>query len=411
MATTATGSGKTGFYAFLMLVIKCLVSNPDLSLKGSDTFPKNPVMLVVLPTKALQYDMQAGMQKFGLEVVVVNSDEVLSRRKQKGDLWSECVERFDVILISPEELVSLNFNQLLANSIFFSRVCRFGVDEAHLINTWGKTFRTAFKQLGFMRVRLPSRNQKFTPLITTSATIREGQPKDNICKVLGLREGSYHLIRRSNLRHDIQLLFRPMAAGPAGQTFPELAWVLDSSEKTVIFTKHIATGFRVGAYLWKVGLTKKMHDLPKRIRLFNSLNWVSYNQETLGFLNDNPYSTITIATDILSVGWDSPDTKTAIIFGEPNDVDDFVQKVGRVGRDRSKVSNPRAILYYTKNAIATANELCHGAQASATTSPDDEDNTMDISMARLLLAPCYMAELNRQYNNPTQEEPCLCSRC
>jgi ATP-dependent helicase YprA (DUF1998 family) len=60
LATMATGSGKTGFYCFLMLVILAISRDPELALDGM-TFPKNPSMLLISPTKALQQDMVWGI--------------------------------------------------------------------------------------------------------------------------------------------------------------------------------------------------------------------------------------------------------------------------------------------------------------------------------------------------------------
>lgn len=56
IATMATGTGKTGLFSFLMLVIRAISRNPSLAL-GGKTFPKDPCMIVVCPTKALQADM------------------------------------------------------------------------------------------------------------------------------------------------------------------------------------------------------------------------------------------------------------------------------------------------------------------------------------------------------------------
>jgi len=56
VATMATGAGKTGFYCFLMLVIRAI--SQDLTMALSEMmFPKNPCMLLISPTKALQQDM------------------------------------------------------------------------------------------------------------------------------------------------------------------------------------------------------------------------------------------------------------------------------------------------------------------------------------------------------------------
>lgn len=81
------------------------------------------------------------------------------------------------------------------------------------------------------------------------------------------------------------------------------------------------------------GFGQNPKDLGKQLLLFNSLNWQSYNEETLSFLNNDNLAAVTIATDVLSVGWDSQVTEDAIILGEPADVDEFVQKIGRIGRN------------------------------------------------------------------------------
>ena len=53
MVTTATGSGKTGLFIMLMLVICMISQEPSLAL-GPRRFPKDPAMIVVCQTKALE---------------------------------------------------------------------------------------------------------------------------------------------------------------------------------------------------------------------------------------------------------------------------------------------------------------------------------------------------------------------
>ena len=52
LATTPTGSGKSGYYILLMLVVREIAADDSLMI-GEKRFPKDPVMIVVLPTKAL----------------------------------------------------------------------------------------------------------------------------------------------------------------------------------------------------------------------------------------------------------------------------------------------------------------------------------------------------------------------
>ena len=85
--------------------------------------------------------------------------------------------------------------------------------------------------------------------------------------------------------------------------------------------------------------------MPKayRICLYNPLNWPSYNAENLGFLNNNSHAAITIATDIINIGWpigwDSPNTEDAIILGEL-ELEELVQKIGRVGQYAQQNRSP-----------------------------------------------------------------------
>lgn len=56
LATTPTGSGKTGYLIMLMLVGRELSEHEELCL-NDERFPKDPAMIVVCPTKALEEDM------------------------------------------------------------------------------------------------------------------------------------------------------------------------------------------------------------------------------------------------------------------------------------------------------------------------------------------------------------------
>ena len=339
--------------------------------------------------------------------MVINSDTTAQARSTKKNLWLEAQTDPDVILLSPEELGHRECFKLLDNLTFKTRLCFLGIDELHLIYWWGKSFRPAFQQLGVIRARLPLRRGRSIPILGTSATLREGPPMESIRAVLGLIPGKYHLIRRSNMRHDIQIICREMQSGIGGTSFPELYWVLDSDENTVIFCKTISLGFRLASYLWQRAKSKGFRNLPGRIRHFNALNWISFNDQTLGFLNNNESSSITIATDVLSIGWDSKFSRDAIILGEPKDVDELVQKIGRIGRNRKAVSNPRAFIYYTRTALATAKNISQKLPAAK----QSTEEMMDITMAQFLLAPCKPKIINTIYDNPVEDLPCNCSQC
>ena len=94
LATTPTGSGKTGFFTLLMLVVREIAADKTLAI-GNEVFPIDPVMIVVCPTKALEEDIVGlvitndGMlltlakatqsREAGLMAIVINSDTVMHR--------------------------------------------------------------------------------------------------------------------------------------------------------------------------------------------------------------------------------------------------------------------------------------------------------------------------------------------
>jgi ATP-dependent helicase YprA (DUF1998 family) len=56
LATTPTGSGKTGYLTMFMLVVRNIATNKTLAL-GQEKIPKDPAMIIVCPTNALEDDM------------------------------------------------------------------------------------------------------------------------------------------------------------------------------------------------------------------------------------------------------------------------------------------------------------------------------------------------------------------
>jgi hypothetical protein len=52
-------------------------------------------------------------RKVGLTAIVINSDTVDLARKSKCNIWQEAIKGFTMVMVSLEELVLRDFNQLL----------------------------------------------------------------------------------------------------------------------------------------------------------------------------------------------------------------------------------------------------------------------------------------------------------
>lgn len=344
------------------------------------------------------------MAKLGITALMINAESVASARLQKEDLWVKARQGISMLILGPEQLISKGFQDLLKHEAFFDRVCALGVDEIHLLVMWGLAFRKAFSQIGFMRARF----RPGIPMIGLTATLLDDtKVADAVFNMLGVNRGEFYFIRRSNARHDIQLLFRTLYSGIDGLYFPELAWVVKTNDKTIIFGATISLVFRIKIYLGSLLSPGVNRDL--RIRTYHSINWPEENLETLALFRSDPQCQILVATNGLAQGNDIPVVKTVIQVGEPESAEMFVQKPGRA---RPGISNPRAIFYIS--AIRRAKALKIVSQSDAENAVDAKKDgavAMDRSVAEIISARCKPFIQDQLYGNPATDSPCLCHTC
>lgn len=314
-----------------------------------------------------------------------------------------------VVLLGPEQLKSPGFRSLLGKKGFSPRLVGLGVDEIHLLNSWGLEFRPVFCQIGDARLHV----SEGTVVIGTTATLRPGSPTDNIVDFLCLKMSSANTIRLSNARYDIRHCWRVMRSGIQARAFRELDWVLDGGRNIIVFCPTISLGTRVLIYLWNKATS--LTDRPSRHRMYNSLNSQSYNTATLSLMRDGTQSRVTVATDTLAQGIDVAQVDDVVLYGDiPKDPDSVLQKIGRIRDGRGKGS--RAVVYLPKNASDIARQVLNSSPSqghSSTGRHRDKENLppIDPAMARLILAPCKVDILDTLYGNTPAENPCQCRTC
>lgn len=344
---------------------------------------------------------------------MINADTTKAARDCHENLWDKARFEAAVVLLSPEELKSPAFRGLTDDPTLVARIMALNVDEVHLLGSWSE-FREAFKGIGIIRVRLP-----ITPvLIALTATLCPGEQTTTVCNSLGLRH--YHLIRRSNARYDIKWVFRTMHSGPKSYTFPELDWILSDGRRGVVFCDSISLSQRVYTYLWNKN--KSLVDHHDRIRIFTALGPDSYSKRTLELLRNTSdmRSRITVGTDTMAHGLDASTTTDVISFGFiPKDVNLMVQRAGRIcdGRDCGAcyaVYLPRNAAQRAEKTLAhPSHTQLHGRQAPKRKAPGGQvdDGLLDRFVARVILAPCKIAELDAIFDNPATDETCTCPTC
>ena len=71
-----------------------------------------------------------------------------------------------------------------------------------------------------------------TIIIGLTATLLEGQEISELLRTLGFTPGTFFFQRRSNVRRDVQDIYRVLRHGISGWTFPDFDWIIEGDRKT-----------------------------------------------------------------------------------------------------------------------------------------------------------------------------------
>ncbi|KAM5546216.1 hypothetical protein V8D89_000342 [Ganoderma adspersum] len=186
VAILPTGAGKTGYFTMFMLTLVELSQDPSLC-SPPVSVPRDPCMIVVYPTNGLEEEQVTIFVVTGIYVLTligllgsfINAETTSTACLSGEDLWLTARVGVTMILLSPEQLSTRGFESLIRHRPFQARFQAFGVDEIHLLNSWGLAFRQAFRQLGHARARLSSH-----VFVGTSATVLAGDNVQTIFRTL-----------------------------------------------------------------------------------------------------------------------------------------------------------------------------------------------------------------------------------
>jgi superfamily II DNA helicase RecQ len=185
---TATGDGKIALFFLPLLISLCAGSSRHASTVNEFHTPKNLLVVLVLPLNALEHELAKAMEKYDIFPLVINSDTLKEAHDRGENLWESALSpTVHMIMLSPEKLTSREFDALLKNDAFRKRALNLGIDEAHLLNSWGPEFRIAFQEIGNLWSRFP----KDTTCVATTATLAPGRAFASVCQSLGLHRGKF----------------------------------------------------------------------------------------------------------------------------------------------------------------------------------------------------------------------------
>lgn len=280
--------------------------------------------IVISPLIGLMNDQVDNIRSMTRQAATINSDytpvekETTMDRVKAGEV--------SILYLSPESLLS---NSDITNLIGSRKIGLVVVDEAHIVATWGKSFRPDYWYLGEFIHRLrkdPKTEHKF-PIVTFTATATFGGTDNmyqEIIESLKMTPLKYiGNVKRDDITFDIRRhtkdhAYKEEKLRTAAEAINTMA---ERNEKTLVYvpyTRHIAD------------LYAKM-NYPELIGRYSGNMSPGEKNETLRSIKDGSKKVV-IATKAFGMGIDIDDIKNVYHYAPTGNVADYVQEIGRAAR-------------------------------------------------------------------------------
>jgi ATP-dependent DNA helicase RecQ len=274
--------------------------------------------LVVSPLIALMENQVEELQHCHQRAALLHSQVPLGQRKQ----ILEMVERqqLRLLYVSAETLLShpvwerISQPQIKINGLI--------IDEAHCLVQWGETFRPSYRRLGAVRAAL-LRNKPAGSKIAIAAFTATASPttQTSIEEILQLEQPQLFLVNpyRSNLHLQVKTIWTPRARREQMLAFIKakgktsgLVYVRSRKD-----SEELAQWFGDGGYT-----TASYHGglSPSQRRQIEK-DWLSGQIQFV------------VCTSAFGMGINKPDVRWVVHFQSPQLLAEYLQEIGRGGRD------------------------------------------------------------------------------
>ena len=316
------------------IVIAATVSCKQVIYETVGLAHSDKLTIVIEPLLALSYNQVQTLQKHDVSADYIDMtrsqediDKILNKAR-KGKL--------NFLYVTPERLQNHSFIEAMQHSDIFMVV----VDECHCITEWGYTFRDAYLHIGDFIGKL-----KHKPVICAcSATISADS--------LNIIRDSLHMdkpaVLRSDLRRDNLILLKKDVTYNKKTLEERLEFRIKK------FCKLIDKYHKDGSVLIFAQTTTYVDALynilaekyPNNVTRYHSRVKPERRKKQLLFDFLQGKRKIMIATSAFSMGIDVADIELVVHFNAPISMTDYIQQIGRAGRDGRKA---HCVLFYDRN--------------------------------------------------------------
>ena len=273
--------------------------------------------LVVSPLLALMEDQVRDLKARNLPAAALHSN--LSQMERREVIRN--LPNTRLLYISPETLLSPPVWEKLSDRHL--KISGLMLDEAHCLVQWGDSFRPSYRRLGAVRSALmqskPDSHGRIALAAFTATADRETTAELQTC----LNMHNPKIVRTSPYRSNLSLKVA-IAWTPAGRKSRTLKFIRDrKGQSGLIYVRSRRDAETLATWLQENSFqTAAYHaGLSSQERRHVEQQWLT-----------NKYAFV-ICTSAFGLGINKPDTRWVLHFHPPLTLSEYIQEIGRAGRD------------------------------------------------------------------------------
>lgn len=330
--TAPTGSGKSILFQIPAIY---LAEKEDL------------FTIVISPLIGLMNDQVANIKCLTDKAATINSDYTPEEKEEvKRKIQNKEVS---ILYVSPE---TLQANNPITTLIGDRQVGLLIVDEAHIVSTWGKSFRPDYWFLGDYISRMRNKDGLRFPIATFSATVTYGGDDDmhgDIIDSLHMKTGKYEYIapmRRDDISFDITLYDKEndYQYEKDNTVKKTLSFLLRAKKKTIAYFPYAKTVNDYSRELLAEGVSRYHGGLQP---LEKDCSIIDYRTNK---------SLLMLATKAFGMGMDFDNVEYVYHYAPTGNLCDYVQEIGRAAR-KPGMNGVAMVDFYKSNDYKYINQL------------------------------------------------------
>ncbi len=273
--------------------------------------------LVISPLLALMEDQVRDLRTRNLPAAALHSN--LSQMERRETLRNLSNTR--LLYISPETLLSPPVWEKLSDRQL--KITGLMLDEAHCLVQWGDSFRPSYRRLGAVRDALiqnkPDRHPRISLAAFTATADLDTAAELQTC----LHMQNPKIVRTSPYRQNLTLKVA-IAWTPAGRKSRTLKFIRDrKGQSGLIYVRSRRDAETLATWLQENSFATAAYHagLAPQERRYIEQQWLT---------NQYPF---VICTSAFGLGINKPDTRWVLHFHPPLTLSEYIQEIGRAGRD------------------------------------------------------------------------------